>query len=88
MDLAETQNKLNEIMAENELVPKLALIEIMEGEVEQLIDEVEQLKKQKERRRLWSSKKKSKRLSEKGKQNILNKNDRNVFFWLMHRDLN
>ena len=41
-------------MDKNELVPKLALIEILEEEVEKLIDEINELKKQKERRRVWS----------------------------------
>ncbi len=54
MDLSDAEAKLNDIMDKNELVPKLALIEILEEEVEKLIDEINELKKQKERRRLWS----------------------------------
>ena len=54
MDLSDTEAKLNDIMDKNELVPKLALIEILEEEVEKLIDEINELKKQKERRRVWS----------------------------------
>ena len=54
MDLSDAEAKLNDIMDKNELVPKLALIEMLEEEVEKLIDEINELKKQKERRRLWS----------------------------------
>ena len=39
--MSEVQGKLNDVMDRNELVPKLALIEIMEGEIEKLIEEVE-----------------------------------------------
>jgi hypothetical protein len=38
-------------MSKNELVPKLALIEILETDVENLINEVEELKKLKDKKR-------------------------------------
>ncbi len=53
MDLNQVQVKLDSIMSKNELVPKLALIEIIETDVENLINEVEDLKKQKDKKRFW-----------------------------------
>jgi hypothetical protein len=51
MDLNQVQVKLDSIMSKNELVPKLALIEILETDVEDLINEVEELKKLKDKKR-------------------------------------
>ena len=51
MDINQVQVKLDSIMSKNELVPKLALIEILETDVENLINEVEELKKLKDKKR-------------------------------------
>ena len=53
MELGKVQGKLDTIMNRNELVPKLAQIEVMESEIEKLVEEVEDLKRKKEQKRRW-----------------------------------
>ena len=53
MELSKVQGKLDTIMNRNELVPKLAQIEVMESEIEKLVEEVEDLKRKKEQKRRW-----------------------------------
>ena len=51
MELGKVQGKLDTIMNRNELVPKLAQIEVMESEIEKLVDVIEDLKRKKEQKR-------------------------------------
>ena len=53
MELGKVQGKLDTIMNRNELVPKLAQIEVMESEIEKLVDVIEDLKRKKEQKRRW-----------------------------------
>ena len=53
MELSKVQGKLDTIMNRNELVPKLAQIEVMESEIEKLVDVIEDLKRKKEQKRRW-----------------------------------